>query len=465
MPYYGERAHRLGHVPTINNAEIQRELSLWEASAAPAFDPEELEKLCVPVSALPGGGLSEAVAEVVTVDGSDAPVEVTVSYPSITVDFTRVACSILDLEKYRSAGKGHFVDQATLNTSHREYTFDVVLPGSGLRAPGLGELETWRKTLDRAFRTTVVNDVSTLTLADALLAMHGAPGSPSPAVLLTTCPTDNCRMFDTGVAVGPAGTTCPECGIDIYLSDVFRSHQDYRRSHQAAMTSAMSGMERLAMLGNIEHLFESETHPESVLRSTLFVADGPLATFGGLGPLKTPTQNYLDALSGFAASRGVVAPLLVGIEKGGEFADHANMIRDHIPVGNVMLLTREYHNQVAGRMPDNEYGDTNYYGRRFLYRTTRGGVLVITVPPKSGVNPYSGDGADDFASYPSLRPVCEVLDDLYTYRYENAIIPLVLAHRAASLPRGVGHVALRRAAQKILGLPYTTQIRQTSIFS
>lgn len=464
MPYYGERAHRLGHVATINNAELQRELSQWEASGAPAFDPEELKKLCVPVSALSGAGLSEAVTEVVTVDGSDAPIEVTISYPSITVDFTRVACSYLDLEKYRSAGSGRFVDQAALNTAHREYMFDVVLPGSGLRLPGMSELESWRTTLDRAFQTTPVNDVSALTLSDALLSMHGAPGSPSTVVPLTACPTDNCRMFDIGVKVGPGGTTCPECGTTIYLSDVFRSHQDYRRSHQAAMSSAMSGMERLAMIGNIEHLFEVEKNPETVLCSTLFVADGPLAVFGGLGPLKTPTQSYLDSLGAFADSRSVVAPLMVGIEKGGEFADHANMIRDHLPPGHVMMISREYHNQVAGRMSDNEYGDTNYYGRRFFYRTTRGGVLVITVPPRSGVNPYTGDGADEFDSYPALRPVCEVLDGLYTYRYENAVIPLVLAHRAASLPRGIGHTALRRVAQNLLGLPYNSQIRSNPTY-
>lgn len=53
-------------------------------------------------------------------------------------------------------------------------------------------------------------------------------------------------------------------------------------------------------------------------------------------------------------------------------------------------------------MTSTEEGE--FYGRRFLYRTTTGSVLVVTVPLKAGVSPYTGPGCEDFASYPTLRP-------------------------------------------------------------
>ena len=49
-------------------------------------------------------------------------------------------------------------------------------------------------------------------------------------------------------------------------------------------------------------------------------------------------------------------------------------------------------------------------------------------------------------------PICEVLDRVQTRLYENAVIPLALAHSAASLPLGVGQSVLRALGQRLLGL-------------
>ena len=68
------------------------------------------------------------------------------------------------------------------------------------------------------------------------------------------------------------------------------------------------------------------------------------------------------------------------------------------------------------------------------------------------------------SSYPTLRPVCEVLDHVQTRLYDNAVIPVALAHSAASLPLGVGQSVLRALVQQSLGLPTLSQIRQTGPF-
>ena len=60
---------------------------------------------------------------------------------------------------------------------------------------------------------------------------------------------------------------------------------------------------------------------------------------------------------------------------------------------------------------------------------------------------------------------CEVLDHVQTRLYENAVIPVALAHSAASLPLGVGQSVLRALVQQSLGLPTRSQIRQTGPFA
>tara|TARA_Y100000815_G_scaffold95791_1_gene84643 strand:- start:2784 stop:3065 length:282 start_codon:yes stop_codon:yes gene_type:complete len=89
---------------------------------------------------------------------------------------------------------------------------------------------------------------------------------------------------------------------------------------------------------------------------------------------------------------------------------------------------------------------------------------VITVPPKAGISPYGDAAGELIANYPSLRVICEVLDHLQTRLYENAVIPVALAHSAASLPLGVGQSVLRALGQRLLGLPQRSYSAQRGPF-
>lgn len=222
--------------------------------------------------------------------------------------------------------------------------------------------------------------------------------------------------------------------------------------------------ERLMTLSYLEHFFTSVSKPEDVLRRTIFISDGPLALHGTVAPLKRRLHTYHEAMFRWAETKDITAPLIVGVEKTGRFVEHAELIRDFIPKGHVMRLTTDYINRITGRPAGNAYGTDEFYGRRFIFRSASGDPLVITVPPKPDVLPYEGPGAEDFASYPILRTVCEVLDSVRTRLYPNAVIPVALAHNAAALPLGVGHSVLRAMAQQGVGLPANTQIRYRAPF-
>ncbi len=467
MPYPNERAHRLGHVPTVNNKAVQEAFSRWQVSQARPSDGSGIRELCVSVDTLTSSTAASDVRFAITVDGSDTEVEATREHPTIKVGYIRVAGSFLELDKLTSTETGPFVDPREVRQSHSEWAFDTALPGSGLVRPGCSGIDTWRQEVDHFFSSTRFDQDSPLTLADALLTMHGTPGAPAVDAPIRACP--NCRHhFAAGdePRVNKAGGSCPDCRTPLYLTDVLRTHTEYtpEGSNQTCITRVMLVAERLMTLSYLEHFFTSILHPEDILQRTIFISDGPLALHGTVAPLKRRLSNYHEAMYRWADAKGISAPLLVGVEKQGRFVEHAELIRDLIPEGHVMRLTTDYINRMTGRPEGNQYGTDEFYGRRFIYRTTTGDPLVITVPPKPGVLPYEGQGAEEFSSYPTLRTICEVLDSVRTRLYPNAIIPVALAHNAAALPLGVGHSVLRAMAQQGVGLPENTQIRYRSPF-
>jgi hypothetical protein len=467
VPYSNEKASRLGHVPTVSNNAVQAAFARWEVAQAKPEDGERVTSLSVPVASLPTLTSASDIKFAITVDGSDSEVEVTRQHPTIKVGYLRIAGSFLDLDKIAAAGEGPFVNPVQIRGAHSEAAFDAALPGSGLIRPGLNGRDTWRQEIDHFLRNTRFDQDSDSTLADALLAMHGTPGTPAKDVPIRTCPSCAYK-FAPGAEprVSSSGGTCTECTQSLYLADVLRTHDEYspEGSNQTALTRIMLVAERLMTLSYFEHFYTQVEAPEEVLRRTIFITDGPLALFGVVAPLKRRLQAYNDALNVWGESKGIAAPLLVGIEKSGRFVEHAELIADLIPRGSVMRLTTDYINRITGRPEGHQYGRDEFYGRRFIFRTTAGDPLVITVPPKAGVLPYEGAASEDFESYPTLRVVCEVLDEVRTRLYPNAVIPVALAHNSASLPLGVGHSVLRAMAQKKIHVPQDSQIRYRSPF-
>ncbi|KLN34186.1 hypothetical protein FB00_13490 [Cellulosimicrobium funkei] len=469
MPYPMERASRLGHVPVVNSQAVRDAFSRWQVAQAAPSDVGLVASMCHTLESLPHAQASADVRFAITVDGSDTEVEATREHPTVKVGYVRVAASFIDLSKLHASGVGEFVDPTLLREAHKHAAFDGALPGSGLVMPGRTGVDTWRQELDKLLATTKFDDESPLTLADMLLALHGTPDAAAVSISLRRCPTcgnKDDQLPGGAITVPKAGTICPACSAPVFLGDALRTHEEYlpEGSNQSALTRVMLVAERLTSLGYMQVLHR-DPHGADAMRRTLFITDGPLALHGVVAPLKRRFQDYLGAMTTAAAASGRPAtPLVVGVEKSGRFVEHADIIKHLIPEGSVMALSSDYINRITGRPAEHQYGVDEFYGRRFIYRTQSGSALVITVPPSTGIAPYGTPAGEDIASYPTLRPICEVLDRVQTRLYPNAVIPVALAHSAASLPLGVGQSVLRAMGQDLLGLRRTSQIVQRGPF-
>lgn len=172
------------------------------------------------------------------------------------------------------------------------------------------------------------------------------------------------------------------------MADVLRVYEEFSDEGEnlGPLNRAMNIAERLLLIAYIDGFYREDP---SRLGQGLFITDGPLALYGPMAPMKSKFLSYWEQLCHDLDRRDIAAPLLVGIEKTGRFVDHARAIQDHIKPGHVMVLDTPYINQyIVNQKSEHFYGQDEFYGRRFFYRTTTGEVLVVTVPRLPGGRPY-----------------------------------------------------------------------------
>ena len=96
------------------------------------------------------------------------------------------------------------------------------------------------------------------------------------------------------------------------------------------------------------------------------------------------------------------------------------------------------------------HGADTYYGRHFFYRARNGSIFTITVPPLGAPRRGAARTTSSSADYPTLRATCEVLDRIGTRLYQNATIPVALAHQYCAYPlAAAGHVLKLHAEEHL----------------
>lgn len=328
-----------------------------------------------------------------------------------------------------------------------------VLPSSNLmRTDGTSPRRAFREEVANLFVRTSIEG---RTLLDVLLEIEAERtdiNTPAGTLVMHRCPQCNAVLDDPDghfVPVGVGGGTCPSCGEALMATDALRVHETFNEqgANLEACGRVLSVAERVILFTLLAHL---QHRRPSALGQMAFITDGPLALFGEVAPIKRPLLRRLQRLASEQASRNFGLPVVVGLEKSGQFAEHAQAISEHIPDGQLMVLTEDYVTQYI-TFKGSPHGADTYYGRHFFYRSRNGSIFTMTVPPlgRVGATP-----TDPFAvaDYPTLRATCDVLDRIGTRLYVNATIPVALAHQWCAYPlAAAGHVLKLHAEEHLAG--------------
>jgi hypothetical protein len=451
-----EQASRLGHTQAVVRALADR-----ASFYVPAEHLQDLAWLQAKVRSktnLPRPPDADRLVGVIGVDGSLMPVQVRDGLPSVHYGYAQAAAIWLDIDAMESQRQERFVDPVVLHNAVNSalVSVDMPLAGAYLRQ-GMSIQESWRESIYSLFRTKKI-EVNRLdqSLLQLLMLLHGLPGAPA-VTLSVDCPHGQCN--ERGVLVGADGADCPSCGRRLYPTDTLRIYEEVTEegSNQMALGRLMQVIELLVMVGLTTLLWEQSRH--DLLRSTLFIIDGPLAVYGPPAKLRGRAVTYFQQMIATTPGAG---PYLCGVEKTGTAFDYATTLvrHDALKPGDLLIIDAEVLAAVINANNPIAYGAETYWGRKFIYRSLDGRVVVITVPPASG-QPYDDHGGQPGPDgYPSLPAILDVIDRTGSSMYRDGLIPVALAHSKAAFPIGVGTDVLRLVAKRKLGLESSSSPQQ-----
>lgn len=454
MPYKGEYASKTSHGDIINNPDVKQFLADCAYLAPPS--PEETERQCAQFEEPPSLVDAQLPDHVISIDGSLYEANVTDQLPSTKVGYIKIGSVLIDMGQYRGlrVEDGHFVDPfrvAKLQENNSPISFS--LPSSNVKYRGIQSVrDGFRAALDEQLydrKTRFRPDDPSTSLRTTLFHLAARRpldrlGTNDPTRLrLHKCPS--CDEGPIDVFDVPNRQTCPNCDAPIYPSDCLRVWEavSNHQSNGEALSRVMSYVEHLLPIHYIRYLAE---HSLSLLASTAFFVDGPLAVFGTAAWLSGSIMRFLANVNGRLEAQELPGVIMIGLQKTGQVADYVALVDRYIAPNRIFAITDDYrfrYIRAGGDKLGFGFGDETYYGQDFIYKTPSGRVFICALPYPfdSKRIPTEGDfiqAKTEIARYKQLPRALSLINEFECDLYENAVVPIALAHRYTAISLAPG---------------------------
>jgi len=176
----------------------------------------------------------------------------------------------------------------------------------------------------------------------------------------------------------------------------------------------------------------------NILSNLAFFIDGPLAIFGNPAWIHASILRYLNRINCDMKKYGKSSILLIGLQKTGHVVEYFNLIEQYIDNNKIFSITDDYRYKYI--TPNNEpssngFGYETYYGQDFLLKTESGRIFVFAIP-----YPFASKTGKDFinektrySNYDCLGKAVQLIKDFECDLYENAVVPIALAHKYTAI--------------------------------
>src|SRR5262249_8294093 len=139
-------------------------------------------------------------------------------------------------------------------------------------------------------------------------------------------------------------------------------------------------------------------------------------------------------------ARERIAEVVVArLQKTGQVVEHALSLDRLLPKGRYAAIDDEYRGTYIAQRPEGwekTFGHETYYGQDFIFKTDTGRVFVFALPyamsAKEPIDQFRKAKSDE-SLYASLKTALHLIRHFELDLYENAVIPIALAHRHASI--------------------------------
>ncbi len=435
MPYNRETAGKGGHSDFVRNPDVQSFLSECEYLKLPS--DEEAQTIASQFSVAPTGNPPQLPNFVVASDASKSDAPINDKLPSTQLGFVKVSHVLISMEKYAELidPRTRFVDPFKAADMHRNARpITYVLPGSNIKYRGASTVrDGFRRAVFDQFTSNRRDGTNRLVLTETLLALNGN------RISMNLCPSCKKTINDFDITPQTLIHSCPKCGASIYATDWLRLHEGISDfgDNTSAITRMMNAVEHLLLGAFVLELLNSTP---VALSKIAFIIDGPLALFGEPAKLHHRLMSLIQEANVKLASLGYEPVLIMGLQKTGNVMDHAHLLERFLPNGVLRIIDDAYRKTyiTGSDSTSANFGNETYYGQDFLFKTERGRIFNFALP-----YPFSDKGSSgaDFATkkveaerYGSLIVrACDLIRHFELDLYDNAIVPVALAHRHASI--------------------------------
>jgi hypothetical protein len=403
-----ERASKLGHLDVLKSPLVQE---LCKSFEDPTVDKPSGATEWVPF------GKGEPLTLVFGVDGSMQIIEKTESKPHKALGFVKTALVTLDqialatLDKYEPHP---FAVRDILEKSQLYHA--TVFPLRYVYCKGQSVYHAVRHVVLESLKHSLDGQVLETLKWLAYEKWDGQQKALPPF----DCP--HCRESVATLSYDTETGVCPGCNTEILITDMLGFHHIMaEESAPDAVASDYMGLhETLLLFTGVRFFWE---HNRLLLSRSLFVKDGPLSIRAQYSKLVNPIRRFLS----HAKSAGIEVCIL-GQEKSGAFWDHLQLIGDDAAVGTLFIPGDKYiREQIQHRPPGGDkYGIYTNYGAKVFLKLDERHKFVLNIPNASLSEPQS-------ASLIGAPRIYGTLPTILSSRYEDALLPIQMAHSVASL--------------------------------
>ncbi|WJK33170.1 hypothetical protein [Solwaraspora sp. WMMA2065] len=447
-----EMASRLGHLPTSSNPVIAERLARYR-KPEDSFNKSMIVDRIVDVDSL-GQTHSPDIKYVVCVDGSGhEDQEAYDRYPSTRVLYMQIAGVFIDLRQMLEQA-GPFVDPARLADATESSVVSGFLPGSFLEHETYDDPnEAFRAEFFELFADTVIQKRSLLELlleTQRFARPHEAAAAERGNLLLTKCPNRECalseppRGYQGSPIPGLTISRCSSCSTALWPTDALRIWEQFSSddSNKQVLNRTSQIVEHLVLIGVALGI---EAMSPRMLQQTAFICDGDLALFGEPARFQHGLRGCWQEIIRRSRLRGHQPPTIIGVAKSGYPVEHFHGIRRFVERRHLMRLDDAY---MTERLRVRSLAET-YFGRKLFYHSGDGQLLVITVVPETELAyGYGETDYSDFSRFPALARTLDLLDNIGTRLYDDALIPVALAHHWAAYPLANAEKVLRMLTER-----------------
>lgn len=415
-----ERASKTAHTSIINDDVVKNFLA--QCKIPPFGDDVDEQDV---QSKFIDKVTNNPIKNIITIDGGYTNVVVKEDFPSSTIAFFQFGALFFKYKDLFNLKEKPFIDPDDFSKLQNIQRIKLVIPTKGLSITGQADLiSSVRKVLYDFFMCNPDDEGYISALKWLLFEEY--TGKPLNTWHLATHP---CCDTDGGIDLkytdfqSKYKTSCPDCGRDIYLTDVFRLHEviDNELGAGGILGYLTTVVEQFTIVFLIQQMLITKP---ALLKETLFIKDGPLAFFGQTANIHKPMRKLMRFLNDKHSI------YLVGLEKSGAFVEHAVQIskkmqhNQFIPLGNKYI----YKYIIPGVAINNRpYADTSYYSNKLIFKSAFDNVYVATIPNlDSKAEPTKSD-------YLNLDIVLHNVSALKCDLYYNSLVPVVMANKLVSL--------------------------------